>query len=233
MWAPLARTVVVGVLVASGCGPAFQARLPDTAIASSRMEILPPVVREQELDTLDERTYLGEAKSLVSDNVKAEVDRQAQYRGARVFRPGDYGAMDPALRSLYNRLWRWTTTASMEIAAQKTGRYDFGRHSVGDWRFQGELAPLRAAWQRDTALAVVIHDTHESTGRIVLSGMAGISTHWKQIGVACLVSLVDGRMIWCNVRVDAWPDLRDGAHAQTAIYDLFSGLDAAPKPATK
>lgn len=51
----------------------------------------------------------------------------------------------------------------------------------------------------------------------------------RGISVACLVSLFDGRMIWCNVRVDAWDDLRVPANARTAIYELLSGLDPAPQ----
>lgn len=229
----LTGAFVVLSLAASGCGPDFQTRLPNAVIVPSRMEILPPQVREQEIDTADERSNLAEAKDVVGDNVKAELDRQAQYRRATVFRPRDYGAMDPALRPIYNELWRWAGIASLEIAAQETGHRNFGLHSVGDWQFRGDLAPLRAAWQTDTALMVTVHDTHESTGRVILSGLAGVRSYWKQIGVACLVSLFDGRMIWCNVRADAWHDLRVPANARTAIYELLSGLDPAPQATSK
>lgn len=229
----LAGAFIVGVLAASGCGPAFQTRLPNAAIVQSRIEILPPRVSEQEVDLADERTNMAEAKDLVADNVKAEIARQAKYRGARLFRSSDYGAMDPAVRPIYDRLWRWAAIASFTIAAQKTGRHDFGMHSVGDWQFPGNLAPLRAALQMDTAMMVVVHDMHESTGRVVLTHMFGIYSYWKQVGVACLVSLLNGRMIWCNVRVDAWPDLRVPVNAQKAVYDLFSGLDPEPQSAAK
>jgi hypothetical protein len=180
---------------------------------------------------VDERTELDEADDAVRDNVDGEIHRQASLRGARLFAPTDFEGQDPSVRLLYARLWRWTAAASMEIAAQKTGHRDFGRHSVGDWRFGGNLGPLADALQADTALAVVVHDTHETAGRAILNGMAHRYTFWKQIGVACLVSLHDGRMIWCDVRVDAWGDLKTPAVAGAAIRELLASLDAPPPPA--
>jgi len=55
-----------------------------------------------------------------------------------VFRPSDYGGMDPALRPTYNRRWRWAAIASLEIAVQETGHRDLGLHSVGDWPLRGD-----------------------------------------------------------------------------------------------
>jgi hypothetical protein len=230
------RVVVTGGLVACalgalGCGPAFQTRLPDVAIVPSRMVVLPPMVRELELDASDERTELAEADDAVRDSVDGEIHRQANLRGAHVFAPTDFDGQDPSVRLLYARFWRWTAAASMEIAAQKTGHRDFGLRSVGDWHFGGKLGPLADALRADTALAVVVHDTHETAGRAILNGMAHSYTFWKQIGVACLVSLHDGRMIWCDVRVDAWGDLKNPAVAGAAIRELLASLDAPPPPA--
>jgi hypothetical protein len=216
---------------ALGCGPAFQTRLPDVAIVNARMVVLPPMVRELELDAGDESTQQDEATDVVRDNVVGEVQRQASLRGARVFAPNDFDGQDPSVRLLYARLWRWTATASLEIAAQKTGHRDFGLHSVGDWRFGGKLAPLADALQADTALTVVIHDTHETVGHALLNGMAHRYTFYKQIGVACLVSLRDGRMIWCDARVDAWGNLAKPEVAGAAIRELLAGLDAPPPAA--
>jgi hypothetical protein len=115
------------------------------------------------------------------------------------------------------------TPASLEIAAQKDGHRDFGRHSVGDWRFHGDLAPLADALQADTALTVLVRDTQLSAGRAMMGGV-----YWRQIGVACLLSLHDGRMLWCDAKIDAWGDLQKPAVAEAAVRQLLAGLDAPP-----
>jgi hypothetical protein len=217
--------------VAGSCGPSFQNRIPDVAIAPSRMIVLPVVVREFEVGMSDERTFQGERTDAVRDNMDNTVRAQATARGAHVFTSRDFAGLDPSVKPLFGRLWRWAPNAALEIAAQEKGRRDFGRHSVGDWRFHGDLEPLAQAFHADTALAVLISDTHETGGRAVLGAMAGVVTYWKQIGAACLVSLHDGRMLWCDAKVDAWGDLRTPATAQAAVRELLAGLDAPPASA--
>jgi hypothetical protein len=222
------RGGVVGVLVcalgALGCSPAFQSRLPDVVVTPARMVVLPVLVKELELDASEETTLQSDPSAIVRSNIEAAVGAQTAARGAHAFSPNAMDGRDPAVRLLYARLWRWTETASIEIAAQKDGHRDFGRHSVGDWRFRGDLGPLADALQADTALTVLVRDTHQSTARAMMGG--GI--YWAQIGAACLISLHDGRMLWCDAKIDAWGDLQKPAVADAAIRQLLAGLDASP-----
>src|SRR5580698_5417022 len=203
-----------------GCGPTFQNRVPEVAIVPSRMIVLPVLVRVYELDANDDRTVQGDATDVVRSNIEEAVRAQASLRRLRVFSPNDLKGQDESVRLLFARLWRWTESASIEIAAQKTGHRNFGLHSVGDWRFRPSPAALSEALAADTALTVMISDTHLTVGY----------ASWKQIGVACLLDLHDGRMIWCDALVDAWRSLKNPAIAQEAVHELLAGLDAPPPP---
>jgi hypothetical protein len=201
----------------------FQNRVPGVPVAPERTVVMPVTVLAFEVDASDERTVKEDATDAMRDNVDAAVRAQAASRGLRVV-ARELDDQDQAVKSLYGRLWRWSAKVSLEIAAQATGRRDFGRKSVGDWRFPGNVAPLGPALQADTALSIFVRDTTESTGRRILAGMSGSYSYWKKIGVACLVSLHDGRMLWCETKVDAWRDLRDPQTATAAITDLLAGL---------
>jgi hypothetical protein len=214
--------VLVCALGALGCSPAFQNRLPDVVVTPARMVVLPVLVKELELDASEETTVQSDPSAIVRSNIEAAVGAQTAARGAHAFSPHAMDGRDPSLRLLYARLWRWTETASLEIAAQKDGHRDFGRHSVGDWRFHGDLGPLADALQADTALTVLIRETKQSAARAMMGGI-----YWRQIGAACLISLHDGRMLWCAAKVDAWGDLQTPAVADAAVREL-AGLDAPP-----
>jgi hypothetical protein len=213
---------VVAVISCFGCGgPSFQTRVPDAAITPTRMIVLPAVVKTYELDATDSRAEHRDEN--LDSNIAAAVRTQATGRGLRLF-TRELDAQELAVKSLYARLWRWIPKASMEIAAQQTGRRDSGRHSVGDWRFPGDLSPLGAALQADTALTVFVSDTRETTGRSVALALGGGSTYWKRVGVACVISLRDGRPLACDSRVDAWGDLNNPGVATAAVSELFDGL---------
>jgi hypothetical protein len=219
-------------LAAIGCGPAFQNRLPGVAIAPSRMVVFPAVVREIEQDASDERTFQTEATDVVRSNIDRAMDSEAKLRGARLFSSKQLENQDQSLRQLFAGLWRWSQAATMEIAAQKTGRRDFGRRSVGGWRFGANPAALGAALEADTALIVLISETHASVGLAILAGAAHGYIYGRQLGAACLVSLHDGRMIWCEAMVDAWGNLKNPQVAGAAIHELLAGLDAPPPSAS-
>jgi hypothetical protein len=198
---------------ALGCAAPFQSRRPDVAITPSRMVVLPVVVKEFELDLNADRQMDSEANDAARDNVAAAVRAETQARGAHLFAAEAFDGHDPAARQLYADLWRWMENASVEIAAQKAGRRDYGRHSVGDWRFHRDLAPLGDALQADTALTLLIRETKDHG-------------NWRGVSAACVVSLRDSRMIWCHGEDDPWGNLKDPAVAQAAVRSLLAGLDA-------
>ncbi len=210
---PSVRAGVALLVGALGCAAPFQRRLPDVVIAPGRMVVLPVIVKEFDLDFNGDRQMDAETNDAARDNVAAAVRDQTKARGARLFVPGAFDGHDPSVRQLYADLWRWMENVSVEIAAQRAGRRDFGRHSVGDWRFHRDLAPLGDALDADTALTLLIRETKDH-GK------------WRGISAACVVSLRDGRMIWCHDEDDPWGNLKDPAVAQAAVRDLLTGLDA-------
>jgi hypothetical protein len=211
---------VIGVVGVPGCAAPFLSRLPDVAISPSRMVVFPVVVKEFELDINADRTMQPETTDLVHDNIAAAVRDQTNPPGAHAFAPQALDGHDPSVRQLYADLWRWMEVASIEIAAQKEGRRDFGRHSVGDWRFHGDLAPLGDALQADTALTVLFRET-KGHGE------------WRGVSAACAVSLHDGRMVWCHDADGPWGNLKDPAVAQAAVHELLADLTASPPVVAK
>jgi hypothetical protein len=212
-----------GIICSLGCRPPFQNRVADVSIAPTRMVVLPAVVKTYELDASDDRTEHRDES--VHANIDAAVRAHAAAHGIRAL-TRELDDQDQPAKLLYARLWRWIPKASLEIAAQQTGRADFGLHSVGDWQFPGNLSSLSGALQADAALTVFVKDTQETTGRTVAMAFVGGHTYWKKVGVACLVSLHDGRMIWCDSRVDAWSDLKVPGVATAAVGELLAGLSA-------
>jgi hypothetical protein len=202
--------LLTGVLC---CAAPFQSRLPNVAIAPSRMVVLPVVVKEFTLNINRDRERDLDTNDAARDNVAAAVRDQMKARGAHVFAPEALNGTDRSLPQLYADLWRWMENASVEIAAQKGGRRDFGRHSVGDWRFHRDLAPLGDALQADTALTLLIRETKDHG-------------NWRGVSAACVVSLRDSRMVWCHDEDDPWGNLKDPTVAQAAVRDLLTGLDA-------
>jgi hypothetical protein len=202
----------VGVL---SCAASFQSRRPDVAMTPSRMVVLPVIVKEFELDSNADRQMDAETNDPARDNVAAAVRDQTRARGAHPFVPQAFDGHDPSVRQLYTDLWRWMESTSVEIAAQKAGRRDFGRHSVGDWRFHRDLAPLGDALQADTALTLLIRETKDHG-------------NWRGVSAACVISLRDNRMIWCHAEDDPWGNLKDPSVAQAAVRDLLTGLDGPP-----
>ena len=139
------------------------------------MVVLPVIVKEFDLDPQRRpRGWQAETTDAVRDNVAAALREQMGARGARPFVPQAFDGHDPSVRQLYADLWRWMENASVEIAAQRAGRRDLGRHSVGDWRFHRDLAPLGDALDADTALTLLIHETKDHG-------------NWRGISAACVV----------------------------------------------
>ena len=213
-----AIALVVGAL---GCAAPFQSRAPDVTIAPSRLVVLPVIVKERTRNLNGDRQMDVETTDAARDNVAAALRDQTTARGAHVFVPAAFDGHDPSVRQLYGELWRWMETASAEIAAQKAGRRDFGRHSVGEWRFHRDLAPLGDALQADMALTLLIRETKDYG-------------EWQGVSAACVVSLRDSRMIWCHAVDGPWGNLKNPAIAQAAVRDLLTGLDVpAANPAAK
>ena len=145
------------------------------------------------------------------------------------------GGADERLRQLYllnqavsiSILQYGRSTASSGLR-NKRGKFD--------WTLGPGIAELREATGADYALFTYIRDSYTSGGRaamriigfVLLGGDIGGG---YQIGLASLVDLRTGQVVWHNLLVDQAGDLRDEAGARETADDLLKGL--GPKPAAK
>ena len=64
---------------------------------------------------------------------------------------------------------------------------------------------------------------------MLLNVVTATQEYYLQVGVACLVDLGTGRMVWCNAKFDAWGDLSVPANAKKAVAELLTDLYYPPK----
>ena len=111
------------------------------------------------------------------------------------------------------------------------------KHGKFDWSLGPGVAELRQATGADYGLFTYIRDSYASGGRtamrivglVLLGGDIGGGT---QVGVASLVDLRTGQMVWHNLLVDQTGDLRNLQGARETAGDLLKGVRGAqPVPA--
>lgn len=98
-----------------------------------------------------------------------------------------------------------------------------------DWTLGPGVSVLREATGADYALFTYVRDSYTSGGRaamrviglVLLGGDIGGGV---QIGLASLVDLRTGRVVWHNLLVDQAGDLRDEAGARETADDLLRGV---------
>lgn len=97
-----------------------------------------------------------------------------------------------------------------------------------DWTLGPGVAALQAPDQARYALFVLVRDSYASAGRkalMVLGPLLGVgASGGTQIGVASLVDLRDGRVVWFNLLVAQRGDLREADRAREAVDSLLTGL---------
>jgi hypothetical protein len=128
------------------------------------------------------------------------------------------------------QFFRWGGVASLEIGLQREQIRNYGFHSVSDWGFRRDMSPVRAALDADFALFVVLKQTRQTTGRKVLMALGGGYTTGKQIDVACIADLREGRMTWCASERDDRSDLADPGRIPSVVRKLLHGVFALPAP---
>lgn len=146
--------------------------------------------------------------------------------------PPDTGA-DDRLRQLY------LLNQAVSISVLQYGRSTSGsglRNKRGkfDWTLGPGVSVLRDATGADYALFTYTRDSYTSGGRaamriigfVLLGGDIGGG---YQIGLASLVDLRTGRVVWHNLLVDQAGDLRDEPGARETADDLLKNLGVPPK----
>lgn len=103
------------------------------------------------------------------------------------------------------------------------------KHGKFDWSLGPGVAELRQATGADYALFTYVRDSYTSGGRaamrvigfLLLGGDIGGGV---QIGLASLVDLRTGLVVWHNLLLDQTGDLRDPAGARETADDLLKGI---------
>ena len=110
------------------------------------------------------------------------------------------------------------------------------KHGKFDWSLGPGVAELRKVTGADYGLFTYIRDSYASGGRtamriIGMVALGGDIGGGMQIGVASLVDLRTGQVVWHNLLVDQTGDLRDLQGARETAGDLLRRVrGAAPVP---
>ncbi len=151
--------------------------------------------------------------------------------------PADAGPDDPR-----RQITLLSQAVSMSILQFSRG---FGpgtlrnKHGKFDWSLGPGVSALRAATGADYGLFTYIRDSYASSGRtamriIGLVALGGDIGGGTQIGVASLVDLRTGQVVWHNLLVDQTGDLRNLQGARDTADDLLKGIrGTATRPASQ
>jgi len=113
------------------------------------------------------------------------------------------------------------------------------KHGKFDWSLGPGVSEFRKATGADYGLFTYIRDSYASGGRtamriIGMVALGGDIGGGMQIGVASLVDLRTGQVVWHNLLVDQTGDLRDPKGARETADDLLRrvrGVAPVPTPA--
>jgi hypothetical protein len=97
------------------------------------------------------------------------------------------------------------------------------------WTLGPGVSEIRAATGADYMLYVFVQDSYASSGRVAMMvlGLAlqvALLNGGQQAGIATLVDLKTGDVVWFNVLVDQLGDLRDEEGARNTARNLLKGL---------
>ncbi len=213
------------VIVASGCIPAVQNRVSESAIVAKRVVAMPPQILVYTLAAGGEHSNEDGAENDIVDKVLPALNAAVTANGGHIVQREEFAACG----SLCAQFFRWGGVASLEIGLQRAEIRNYRLHSVADWGFGRDMARVRAALDADYALFVVLKQTRQTTGRKVLLALGGGYTIGKQIDVACIADLRDGRMTWCAMERDDSGDLADPGRASNVVRKLLAGVFPVPR----
>jgi len=185
---------------------------------------MPPQVLIYTLDAFDE------AKD--EDSVAAAIGAQARpWIVSAVTATGGHLASEEELAACGRacvRFFRWGGLATLEIGLQREQIRNFGQHEVAAWGFAGDVAPVREALRANFALFIVLKQTRQTTGRVVLHALGRTYTYGKQIDAACVADLGDGRMTWCTSIKDDGSDIADPGQVGAVLRLMLQRLFVQP-----
>jgi hypothetical protein len=215
---------VLLAVVASGCFPAVQNRVAESAIVATRVVAMPPQILIYTLDAGGERSSDDGPENDIVEKVLPAVNEAVTANGGHIVRREQFAACG----SLCAQFFRWGGVASLEIGLQRAEIRNYRLHSVADWGFRRDISRVRAALEADYALFVVLKQMRQTTGRKVLLALGGGYAVGKQIDVACIADLRDGRMTWCAMERDDGGDLADPGRVSSVVRKLLAGVFPVP-----
>ncbi len=98
-----------------------------------------------------------------------------------------------------------------------------------DWTLGEAVAPLRQTYDADYALFVFVRDSYSSGERVALAVIVaalfgGIMLGGQQVGLASLVDLETGAVVWFNLLTSRVGELRETGPAHDTVADLLDGF---------
>lgn len=176
------------------------------------------------------QAWTDTARRLYPENARALLG----VRGIEVvpdFKLPPADSNDDRLRQLY-LLNQAVSISILQYSRSGTGQRTGLRNKHGrfDWTLGPGVTTLREATGADYALFTYIRDSYTGgtraamrvIGFLLLGGDIGGG---YQVGVASLVDLRNGQVVWHNLLVDQTGDLRDPAGARETTADLLRGLN--------
>jgi hypothetical protein len=209
-------------LAVLGCGPALAMRVSNIHVVPSQLSAMPAMVEISELDARQTWTPREDWTSAATVNVDAAVDYVVAANEGDSFDAGDVANTEIP----YGAFRRWSKLALTQIAAELDGSQRLSHRSISEWRFDYDLRSWRHRLQSDFVLVVLFRDAHNTVGHVLVNALTPIflRVYAQQVGIACVVDLRDGRIVWCESYVDPGGDLRDRLGATRAVNRLLRPL---------
>jgi hypothetical protein len=179
------------------------------------------------------KTWTDNARRLYPQAVRQTLEARG-IRMAPDFALPAADSPDDRLRQLY-LLNQAVSISILQYSRSGTSPNSGLRNKRGrfDWTLGPGVSALREATGADYALFTYIRDSYTSGGRVAMRVigfvlLGGDIGGGYQIGLASLVDLRTGQVVWHNLLVDQTGDLRDESGARETVGDLLKGL--GPKP---
>jgi hypothetical protein len=209
------------LLLVAGCAPALATRIPDVRVIPARLAAGPASTSIFEFGADGSLTPRPDWTADAAKNVDAAIASHVTLNGGRAFVPEDVAHTDVP----YGDVRRWTSGALQEIAGALAGTRASAHRSVAEWHYPQSLSTWRAALGADFVLAVVFADAYEPAGQgAAAAPPASAAFRASQTGIACAVSLGDGRIVWCQTSRAAFGDLRAAEAARAAVSAIVTEL---------
>lgn len=173
------------------------------------------------------KAWTEAARRLYPQMAREVLERQGIAMRPDLHLPADAGP-DNRLRQLH-LLNQAVSISILEYSRNSPSGGLRNKHGKFDWTLGPGVAELRQATGADYALFTYIRDSYTSSGRaamriigfVLLGGDLGGGL---QIGLASLVDLRNGQVVWHNLLLDQAGDLRDPAGARETADDLLKGV---------